>query len=136
MLKKILVPIDPGALQSAEVSLKYAHKLLDPEGEITVLSVVELIPQYVMGELPPNFFVNSKNAVRESLEKFLEKHSEAANLDVVDGHAAQTIVDYASENGFEMIVIASHKPEMLDYLLGSTAAQVVRKATCPVLVTR
>lgn len=36
----------------------------------------------------------------------------------------------------ELIVIASHKPGFSTYLLGSTAAAVVRHAKCPVLVVR
>ena len=35
-----------------------------------------------------------------------------------------------------MIVIASHDPGLVDYLLGSVAARVVRHAHCSVLVTR
>ena len=36
----------------------------------------------------------------------------------------------------ELIVIGSHRPEMQDYLLGPTAAKVVRHAKCSVLVVR
>ncbi len=34
------------------------------------------------------------------------------------------------------IIVASHKPNVGDYLLGTTAARVVRHATCSVFVVR
>jgi nucleotide-binding universal stress UspA family protein len=35
-----------------------------------------------------------------------------------------------------VIVLASHRPELKDYLLGPNAARVVRHAKCSVLVVR
>ena len=42
----------------------------------------------------------------------------------------------AKEKNADMIIIASHRPGLQDYFLGSTAAKVVRHATCSVLVVR
>jgi len=42
----------------------------------------------------------------------------------------------ATEAGTGCIVIGSHKPGLRDYLLGSTAAKVVRHAACAVHVKR
>jgi len=36
----------------------------------------------------------------------------------------------------DLIIVGSHKPGLQDYLLGSTAARVVRHAMCSVLVGR
>ena len=55
---------------------------------------------------------------------------------VVDGHSARTILDYAEEHGVDCIVMASHRPDITDYFLGSTAARVVRHAACAVHVLR
>ncbi len=55
---------------------------------------------------------------------------------VVTGHAGNTIVDYAAEHEVDCIVIASHKPGLQDYFLGSTAARVVRHSPCAVHVIR
>jgi len=35
-----------------------------------------------------------------------------------------------------LIMIASHKPGLRDYFIGSTAARVIRHAQCSVLVER
>ena len=52
------------------------------------------------------------------------------------GHAYNTILDEAEKSGADLIIIASHRPGLQDYLLGSTAAKVVRHANCSVLVVR
>ena len=46
------------------------------------------------------------------------------------------ILDTAERVGADLIVLASHKPAMKDYLLGANASRVVRAATCSVLVVR
>ena len=55
---------------------------------------------------------------------------------LVKGHSARTIIDYATQHGFDCIVIGSHKPGLSDFFLGSTAARVVRHAPCAVHVHR
>lgn len=56
--------------------------------------------------------------------------------EIVKGHTYRTIIDYAGSNDVDYIVIGSHKPGLSDYLLGSTAARVVRHAPCAVHVIR
>ncbi|WP_371932559.1 universal stress protein [Pararhizobium sp. IMCC21322] len=46
------------------------------------------------------------------------------------------MVEYAESNGVDCIIIASHRPGLQDYFLGSTAARVVRHAHCAVHVIR
>jgi len=52
------------------------------------------------------------------------------------GHASNTILAVAKERGADLIIIASHRPGLQDYFLGSTASKVVRHANCSVLVVR
>jgi len=46
------------------------------------------------------------------------------------------ILEMAKAKNVDLIVIASHKPGIADYLLGSVAAGVVRHAKCSVHVMR
>lgn len=46
------------------------------------------------------------------------------------------IVDTAERVGADLIVLASHRPSMKDYLLGANASRVVRHAACSVIVVR
>ena len=55
---------------------------------------------------------------------------------MIEGHSGRSILDWAEENGPDLIIIASHRPGMQDLLLGSTASQVVRHARCAVHVVR
>jgi len=52
------------------------------------------------------------------------------------GRPAQVIVDLAEELEVDLIVIGCHSLDMLDRLLGTTAARVVNHAHCDVLVVR
>ena len=56
--------------------------------------------------------------------------------EVLSGHTPLKILEYATEIGADLIIIASHRPGLQDYFLGSTAARVVRHAECAVLVDR
>jgi nucleotide-binding universal stress UspA family protein len=55
---------------------------------------------------------------------------------LLQGHSGQAITDYAEEIGADCIVIGSHKPELSDFFLGSTATRIVRFAPCSVHVLR
>lgn len=52
------------------------------------------------------------------------------------GNIGGEILAEARECGADLIVMASHRPEMKDYLIGPNAAYVARHATCSVLVLR
>lgn len=55
---------------------------------------------------------------------------------IADG-AARTIIDYAADHGFDLIVMGTHGRSGLSHLLlGSVAERVVRGATCPVITVR
>ena len=51
-------------------------------------------------------------------------------------HSAHTIIRIAERAEADLIVLASHRPEMKDYLIGANAASVARHARCSVLVVR
>lgn len=55
---------------------------------------------------------------------------------VLDGYPAAAIVDWAGENGVDLIVAAAHRGRVERVLLGSFAGFLVRHAPCPVLVVR
>ncbi len=57
-------------------------------------------------------------------------------VEVRVGHPYKTILEVAEEKEADLIIVASHQPDLQNYLIGSTAAKVVRHATCSVLVVR
>jgi len=55
---------------------------------------------------------------------------------VGSGHVGRGILDLAVTADADLIVLASHRPRLRDYLLGGNAAHVVNHAPCSVLVVR
>lgn len=58
------------------------------------------------------------------------------DIRIATGSVCGGILDAAQWAGADLIVLASHKPEMKDYLLGANASRIVRRAPCSVLVVR
>lgn len=135
MYKNIIVPIAPDHGGMTEEAIGIAHKLRDAGGTITLLSVTEPIPAFVSQYLPEGQLDTNKKIIAETLAKDAAG-AESVLTEVVTGNAGVTIVEYASDKGADLIVIASHRPGLQDYFLGSTAARVVRHATCAVHVVR
>jgi nucleotide-binding universal stress UspA family protein len=61
----------------------------------------------------------------------------AADLHVIEGHAAADIVRFAESHHSDLIVIATHGRTGIEHmLLGSITEKVVRRAPCPVFTVR
>ncbi|MCT8160961.1 universal stress protein [Pseudoruegeria sp. SHC-113] len=135
MYKHILVPIAPDHPAKSSNSLDIAQRLLAEDGVITLLTVMEPIPSYVAQYLPAGQQDKNRAEILGDLEKDVAALGNAeAKLAV--GHPAREIEDYAENHDVDLIVIASHRPGLQDYFLGSTAARVVRHAKCAVHVLR
>jgi nucleotide-binding universal stress UspA family protein len=55
---------------------------------------------------------------------------------VATGRVYRGVLDIAEQVHADLIVMASHRPEMKDFLIGENAERVVRHARCSVLVVR
>jgi len=135
MYKNILVPIALDHGPKSGEALAVARELLAEGGKITALTVMEAIPPYVSQYLPAEQEARAREETHSALLAELGGAGDV-KVCVVTGHAGRTILDYAEEHGMDLIVIASHRPGLQDYFLGSTAARVVRHAPCAVHVVR
>lgn len=135
MYKNILIPMAPDHSHPFSESLDIARKIAADGAKITALSVVEMIPDYVASQLPAGQLKKNAESIATSLNEEAGSQ-EGVSVDVVSGHAGKSIVDYAKKHDVDCIVIASHRPGLQDYFLGSTAARVVRHAQCAVHVIR
>ncbi len=136
MFKNILIPVDLGDISRATDNFKRAAELIDDGGKITLINVVEDIPTYVEFEMPENYAAKHMVTAQDHLENIVKNEGIKAGFDVLRGRPGPAILDYAEENDIDLIIMASHKPELMDYLIGSTAARVVRHAKCSVMVIR
>ena len=135
MYKNILVPVALDHGHGTSTAMKVAQELRDEGGKITLLSVVEAIPGYVASYLPEGQMDKNRAEVETSL-KADAGGVKGVNTKVIVGHPGGSIVDYAKDHDVDLIVIASHKPGLQDFFLGSTAARVVRYSQCAVHVLR
>ena len=136
MFRKIIVPVDCSALDKGEKILRKAASLLDDGGELILLTVVEDIPGYLAIDLPVDII---ENAVKDGKAKLLElkqKTGVEARVELRSGAPAREILAAANEHGADLIVIASHVPDIGNYFIGATADRVVRHSKCSVLVDR
>lgn len=134
MYKKILVPmaLDHGIGASA---LDIARKLLTKDGIIIALHVHEAPQGSVNAYLDESIVQAVFDQVKARLNDRV-KGMPDVTAHTVKGHSGQSIIDFAKNQSVDCIVIGSHKPGLIDYFLGSTAARVVRHAPCAVHVMR
>ncbi len=135
MYHNILVPISFDAERDSSGALKLAQLLATPEAEVTLLHVVEHIPDYAISYMPAEYLSEARKAIQSELDTLASGVPNAKGL-VIEGHSGRTILDWAEVNKPDLIIMASHRPGMQDLLLGSTATHVVRHAKCAVHVVR
>ncbi len=116
-------------------ALEVAHRLLADGGKITALHVYDAPQGSVSAYLDEEVVRTAYEAARKKLTDRVKDLPKVTAM-ILKGHSGRTITDYAAEIGADCIVIGSHRPDLRDFLLGSTAARVVRHAPCAVHVLR
>ncbi len=137
MYRNILVPVEPSHVERHQDALNMARNLAEKSGAtITAVTVIEPVPGYfTMAENMGDLRLKAAKSTLTDLKMFVGDQTEIETK-ILHGHAANEINAYAEQQNVDCIVIASHKPEFSDFLLGSTAARVVRHAPCSVHVMR
>lgn len=146
-LNRILVPTDFSDCSRA--ALDYAVKLAQSFGATIDLLHVWVIPPYIPPEamvgVPGNDTQSLSELARGSAEqemqdfvKALRDQGIAIERTLLDsGDPGRTIVDVATRDGHDMIILGTHGRTGLSHLLmGSVAERVVRYSTVPVLTVR
>ncbi|MBW9112645.1 universal stress protein [Rhizobium cauense] len=136
MYKKIIVPIEIGALDRGEKAFRKASTLLDTGGEIILLNVVEDVPTYVAIDLPTELIQNAIDDAEQKLGMLIRTSGIPARIEIGHGRPAHSILAAAETHGADLIIVASHVPDFSNYFIGATADRVVRHAKCSVLVDR
>lgn len=136
MFKNILVPIDMGHVVEGKSIIDAAVEHAAKGAKITLLNVVEEIPNWAAINLPADIIDKSLQTSLDELKAIANASGRKMEVEVRTGHSYNTILDVAEEKNADLIIIASHRPGLQDYFLGSTASKVVRHATCSVMVIR
>ncbi len=131
----ILVPVSVNQLDMAAKALSEARDMLAEGGTITVLNSHEPIPGPARHYLDKDAIKDRNNEILRTLEEFVGVDPRC-RIELVSGRAGVSIVEFARTHSTDCIIIPSHRPDLSDYLLGSTASRVVRHAQCSVFVLR
>jgi nucleotide-binding universal stress UspA family protein len=140
MYDTILLPIDLSAEHSWTHALPAALRLGGPDVTLHVLTVMpDFGMSMVGGYFEPGFEQKALHDIGEKLKTWVADHvpdGVDARPHVMHGRVYDQIIAAADQLGVNAIVMASHTPELADYLLGPNAARVVRHARQSVFVVR
>lgn len=141
MYKNILVPIDPKNESTWRKSLPTAiDNVRLYKGKLYLITVVPEVDMIIPAvHLPKDFGRKTREEAKKRLDTFSKQHvPEDITVEtfVKQGAIYKEILGLAEDCKADIIIMASHKPEIKDYLLGANAARVVRHANCSVLVVR
>jgi nucleotide-binding universal stress UspA family protein len=123
-------------IEAGKSIIDVARKHSDKEARIILLHVIEDIPNWVAVELLRDLLEKSRRSAKKKIQAIANAASIPADVEICTGNPYKKIVEKAKDEKVDLIIIASHKPGLQDYFLGSTAANVVRHAPCSVLVVR
>ncbi len=140
MFKNILVAVDLEHDTLVDDLLRAAADIANlHRSQVHLLNVIAAAPAVVSQFLPENYEKMASGKIEKDLAAL------AAKVDLAEGAAAssvrfgdiyQEILAHAEQIGADLIIVASHKPDIGDFLLGTTASRIVRHASCSALVIR
>jgi len=141
MYKDILLAVDLTHPETQEKAVSTAIEYAKAFG--SRLHAATIVPDFGMSIVgsffPAGYEAQALERAREQLHAFMaERAPEGLAVQHVVGHGTiyQELLRIAGEIRADLIVMASHRPGLEDYLLGPNAARVVRHAETSVLVVR
>lgn len=136
--QKILFPIDMSDTCTATAPFVEAMAKRY-NADLTLLHVLEMpsgvIPDWYGGAVPVIDTSAIWQAETEAAQSYLTDKFQGLQVHrvVIEGDAAQTIDDYARENGIDLIMMPTHGYGLFrTLLLGSVTAKVLHDTACPV----
>jgi len=141
MYKKILVPVDINQESSWSKALPAAIKIAQDNGaKLLLFTVVPDFGMAMVGSFFPKDYAQKAMEHAEYELKAVARNNVPSDLSVTcyvrHGSIYKEINKAANSLGAELIVLASHRPDASDFLLGPNAARIVRHATQSVFVVR
>lgn len=148
MYRKVLVPLDGSEL--AECVLPHMEALAKG-GSVQNVIFVRVVEPYALSPVrgDPIFTEEELNRIDSQSKKVAKSYldqlvsrisygnSVKIQTEVLTGRTADTLIDYASKNQVDLIIIATHgRSGISRWLLGSVADRIVRSSHIPVLMVR
>lgn len=155
--QKILVTLDGSGL--AELALQSIPEVAEPGASIHILSVVDYAVVESAGEVAtlystmnaPGMFsglqqpafqsiggpqaINARFDYLRDVSYWLKERGYHVTIEARPGEVVDTIIEVAQDEGFDLLIMATHgRTGLRRVLLGSVAEGVLRRAPCPVLL--
>lgn len=141
MYKDILFPVDLNQEGSWSKALPTAVDYCTAFG--STLHVLNVVPDFGMAVVgsyfPEGFEEKALEGARAQLHEFVRDNvPDTVKVQHIVGHGSVygEILRVAHDIKADLILLAAHRPELKDYLLGPNAARVVRHFEGSVLVVR
>jgi universal stress protein F len=139
MFSSILVPIDLDQPSSWTRSMPAAAAMADAfKAELTLMTVItdhDASARAAWSAVSYGALVEeTTRQLAQRADRDFGQHKAAVR--VGSGPIYAAILDAAAAIDADLIVMASHRPAMRDFLLGANAARVARHARCSVLIVR
>lgn len=139
MFRKILAANDgsDNAFKALAVAADMARRY---RAELHVVLVEEIIP--ISGAIAEVREVKRQedqlvSKHRRRIKAIAAHHDQEAALHTFAGHPVRTIVEFARDNSFDLLVIgATGHSDFYERLLGSRAGHIVHLASCTVMVVK
>ncbi len=140
MFKNLLVPVDLAHESSWRKVLPLAiDQARHYDATLHVMTVIDLNLDITAVTLPEGFNDKYRQATEKRLTDLVKQHVPGdiqVKYLIREGRIYQEILKVADEIPADLIILASLRPSLKDYLLGANAARVVRHGVCSVLVIR
>jgi universal stress protein F len=133
--RKILVPVDFSDKNRDAVAA--AEAVAGPDAEITLLHVIETVEHVPFDEMKDLYDRLEERADRE-MARLAEGGSRALQQRVVYGHRARATADFAATEGFDLVVLSSHRidPDQPGHDWATLSYQVAILCPCSVLLVK
>lgn len=142
MYGNILVPVDLNEESSWKKALPTAVEYCKQFGaRLHVMTVIPDLRKTLSAQLffPADFEAKAVAEAKKQLGELVNRSVPkgiTAEQNVAVGTIYREIVETARRNKVDLIVMASHRPEVEDYLIGPNAARVLRHFQRSVLIVR
>jgi len=141
MIKKILVPLDGSEL--AEKVLPYVEEQ-GQKLEAEIILLWALHPQVIMSDYGSAAYQtiitleeDEATTYLSDMQSRLQKKGLSVRTEIVDGPAAQEIIDFACQEKVDLIMKTTHgRSGPSRWVYGNVAAKVIQGAPCPVFLVR
>ncbi|CDQ21154.1 Nucleotide-binding universal stress protein, UspA family [Halobacillus karajensis] len=139
MYKKILLAAD-GSDHSIRTAVRAAELAkLQGDGKVTIIYVIDgdQSKSDVLSEGDQGMIEQRRQQRLKPIEDILQEKNAPYQITIEHGEPGPTIVKYANENAFDLVVIGSRGLNTLqEMVLGSVSHKVAKRAKCPVMIVK